>query len=78
MTKEHAYAYESGYQDGIRAARSDLDRQLVWHDYAIRALCDAMEHVAYAESYEAEFNKRIKMARNALRNAQLVKEIGND
>lgn len=23
MSKEHAYAYESGYQDGLRAAESD-------------------------------------------------------
>lgn len=29
MTKEHAYAYESGYQDGLTAARGEF-----WHRMA--------------------------------------------
>lgn len=29
MTKEHAYAYESGYQDGLTAARREF-----WHGMA--------------------------------------------
>lgn len=29
MTKEHAYAYESGYQDGLKAARGEF-----WHRMA--------------------------------------------
>jgi len=26
MTKEHAYAYESGYQDGLRSAQMEIGR----------------------------------------------------
>lgn len=48
MSKEHAYAYESGYQDGLRAAESDnaklreLVRALDWctENADVRDKCD--------------------------------------
>lgn len=59
----------------------NLKNALVWHDYAIRALTDAVQIVerCTTEPHDhAAVNNKLAMAHNALKQAQLVQTIGGE
>lgn len=58
MTKEQAYAYESGYQDGLRAAETDKDK-LAKELEAEHALAETLGH--YYELAQTENTKLRKL-----------------
>lgn len=58
MTKEHAYAYESGYQDGLRMAKTDKDN-LTKELEAEHALAETLGH--YYELAQTENAKLRKL-----------------
>ena len=63
------------------AETEKLKAALVWHDYAIRALTDAVqliEHCTTEPHDHAAVNNKLVMAHNALKQAQLVQTIGSE
>lgn len=67
MSKEHAYAYEAGYQDGLRAATDQLKaenaklRELLSDMWTFTQLVDVCGRLSNGSAWSAaEFGKRMK------------------